>query len=121
MITIPLSTEDFTKGRLAPSPLWETVTSFGVLLHQARHTMRTPCCRDDAVDSESESLETLGPRLWHPGRHATDVAGLPNYRLKCVCNRTTRLRGSTNGAAHTSRDGRGAPRPRTTRRADDYG
>jgi hypothetical protein len=36
MITIPLSTEDLTKVRLAPSPLWVTVTSFGVLLHQGR-------------------------------------------------------------------------------------
>jgi hypothetical protein len=36
MITIPLSTEDLTKVRLAPSPLWETVTSFGVLLHHGR-------------------------------------------------------------------------------------
>jgi hypothetical protein len=25
MITIPLSTEDLTKVRLAPSPLWETL------------------------------------------------------------------------------------------------
>ena len=31
MITIPLTTEDLTKVRLAPSPLWETVISFGVL------------------------------------------------------------------------------------------
>jgi DNA-binding transcriptional ArsR family regulator len=42
MITIPLSTEDLTKVRLAPSPLWETVTSFGVLLHQGRHTVHAP-------------------------------------------------------------------------------
>ena len=42
MITIPLSTEDLTKGRLAPSPLWESVTSFGVLLHQGRHTVHAP-------------------------------------------------------------------------------
>jgi hypothetical protein len=33
MIMIPLSTEDLTKVRLAPSPLWETVTSFKMLLH----------------------------------------------------------------------------------------
>jgi DNA-binding transcriptional ArsR family regulator len=40
MITIPLSTEDLTKVRLAPSPLWETVTSFGVvLLHHGRDTV----------------------------------------------------------------------------------
>src|SRR3712207_2693334 len=42
MITIPLSTEDLTKVRLAPSPLWETVTSFGVLLHQGRDTVPAP-------------------------------------------------------------------------------
>ena len=42
MITIPLSTEDLTKVRLAPSPLWETVTSFGVLLHQSRDTVHAP-------------------------------------------------------------------------------
>ena len=42
MITIPLSTEDLTKVRLVPSPLWETVTSFEVLLHHDRHTMHAP-------------------------------------------------------------------------------
>jgi hypothetical protein len=42
VITIPLSTEVFTKVRLAPSPLWETVTSSGVLLHQGRDTVRAP-------------------------------------------------------------------------------
>jgi DNA-binding transcriptional ArsR family regulator len=42
MITIPLSTEDLTKVRLAPSPLWETVISFGVLLHHGGDTVHTP-------------------------------------------------------------------------------
>jgi DNA-binding transcriptional ArsR family regulator len=42
MITIPLSTEDLTKVRIAPSPLWETVTSFGVLLHHGRGTVHAP-------------------------------------------------------------------------------
>jgi len=42
MITIPLSTEDLTKVRLAPSPLWETVTSFGVLLHHGRDSVHAP-------------------------------------------------------------------------------
>ena len=42
MITIPLSTEDLTKVRLAPSPLWETIGSFGVLLHQGRDTVHAP-------------------------------------------------------------------------------
>ena len=39
MITLPLSTEDLTKVRIAPSPLWETVGSFAVLLHHGRHTV----------------------------------------------------------------------------------
>src|SRR5215217_2177579 len=39
MITIPLSIEDLTKVRIAPSPLWETVMSFRVLLRHGRHTM----------------------------------------------------------------------------------
>ena len=39
MITIPLSTKDVTKVRLAASPLWETVTSFGVLLHHGRDSV----------------------------------------------------------------------------------
>lgn len=42
MITIALSTEDLTKVRLAPNTLWETVTSFGVLLHQGRETVHAP-------------------------------------------------------------------------------
>jgi DNA-binding transcriptional ArsR family regulator len=39
LITIPLSTEDLTKVRIAPSPLWETVASFGALLHQGRDSV----------------------------------------------------------------------------------
>ena len=42
MITIPLTTEDLTKVRIAPSPLWETVTSFGVLLHHGHDTVHAP-------------------------------------------------------------------------------
>ena len=42
MISISLSTEDLTKVRLAPSPLWETVTSFAVLLHRADDTVHAP-------------------------------------------------------------------------------
>lgn len=42
MITISLTTEDLTKVRLAPSPLWETVNSFGILLHHGRDTIHAP-------------------------------------------------------------------------------
>jgi hypothetical protein len=42
MITIPLTTEDLTKVRLAHSPLWETVASSGVLLHHGSETVHAP-------------------------------------------------------------------------------
>src|SRR5215207_4166238 len=42
MITVPLTNEDLTKVRLAPSTLWETVISFRVLLHHGRDTVHAP-------------------------------------------------------------------------------
>jgi DNA-binding transcriptional ArsR family regulator len=42
VISISLSTEDLTKVRLAPSPLWETVTSFAVLVHRGDDTVHAP-------------------------------------------------------------------------------
>jgi DNA-binding transcriptional ArsR family regulator len=42
LITIPLTTEDLTKVRLAPSPLWETVASFAVLVHHGPDTAHAP-------------------------------------------------------------------------------
>jgi hypothetical protein len=42
LISIPLSTEDLTRVRLAPSPLWETVSSLAGLLHHGRHTVHAP-------------------------------------------------------------------------------
>jgi DNA-binding transcriptional ArsR family regulator len=42
MITIPLTTEDLTTVRLTSSLLWETVASFGVLLHHGRRTVHAP-------------------------------------------------------------------------------
>ena len=42
MITVPLTTEDLTKVRLAPNTLWETVISFRVLLHHGGDTVHAP-------------------------------------------------------------------------------
>lgn len=42
LITIPLSTDDLTQVRLAISPLWETVCSFGVLMSPERHVAHAP-------------------------------------------------------------------------------
>ena len=55
MITIPLSTEDLTKVRLAPSTLWETVTSFGVLLYHRRDTMHAPWATPSQSSSPTNS------------------------------------------------------------------
>jgi DNA-binding transcriptional ArsR family regulator len=42
MIPVPLTNEDLTKVRLAPSTLWETVISFRVLLHHGGDTVHAP-------------------------------------------------------------------------------
>jgi DNA-binding transcriptional ArsR family regulator len=42
MITVPLTTEDLTKVRIVPSPLWETIASFHVLLHHGGRTVHAP-------------------------------------------------------------------------------
>lgn len=42
MIAIPLSTEDLAKVRISPSPLWETVCSFGVLMRPGDHAVHAP-------------------------------------------------------------------------------
>jgi DNA-binding transcriptional ArsR family regulator len=42
MITVPLTNEDLTTVRLAPSTLWETVISFRVLLHHGGDTVHAP-------------------------------------------------------------------------------
>jgi hypothetical protein len=43
LITIHLSAEDLARMRMAPSPLWETVCSFGVLTN--RHSVHAPWAR----------------------------------------------------------------------------
>ena len=45
MITIHLSANDLARVRMAPSPLWETVCSFGVLTNPNRHSVHAPWAR----------------------------------------------------------------------------
>jgi hypothetical protein len=45
LITIHLSTDDLARMRMAPSPLWETVCSFGVLANPNRHSVHAPWAR----------------------------------------------------------------------------
>jgi hypothetical protein len=42
LITIHLSADDLARVRMAPSPLWETVCSFGVLTNPNRHSVHAP-------------------------------------------------------------------------------
>jgi DNA-binding transcriptional ArsR family regulator len=45
LITIHLSANDLARVRMAPSPLWETVCSFGVLTNPNRHSVHAPWAR----------------------------------------------------------------------------
>jgi DNA-binding CsgD family transcriptional regulator len=45
LITIHLSADDLARVRMAPSPLWETVCSFGVLTSPNRHSVHAPWAR----------------------------------------------------------------------------
>jgi hypothetical protein len=45
LITIHLSADDLARVRMAPSPLWETVCSFGVLANANRHSVHAPWAR----------------------------------------------------------------------------
>jgi len=68
MITIPLSTEDLTKVRLAPSPLWETVTSFGVLLHHGRDSVHASWATRTRRTLPGTDLSTLVAAMCVKGR-----------------------------------------------------
>ena len=45
LLTIYLSADDLARVRMAPSPLWETVCSFGVLTNLNRHSVHAPWAR----------------------------------------------------------------------------
>jgi len=45
LITIHLSANDLARVRMAPSPLWETACSFGVLTNPHRHLVHAPWTR----------------------------------------------------------------------------
>jgi DNA-binding CsgD family transcriptional regulator len=45
LITIHLSADDLARVRMAPSPLWETLCSFGELTNPHRHSVHAPWAR----------------------------------------------------------------------------
>ena len=81
MIIIPLSTEDLTKVRIAPSPLWETVTSFGVLLHQGRHTVHAPWAARARRVLPGTDLSALVAAMCVAGRCPDFLTPPPTSRL----------------------------------------
>jgi hypothetical protein len=82
MITIPLITEDLTKVRLTPSPLWETVGSFAVLVHHGRDTVHAPWVVRARRVLPGTDLSPWSPRCaWRePAR--TSLAPRPTPRLR---------------------------------------
>jgi DNA-binding transcriptional ArsR family regulator len=101
MITIRLSTEDLTKVRLAPSPLWETVTSFGVLLHHGRHTIHAPWVTHARRVLPGTDLSPLLAAMCLE-RHCPDfLSPPPDASVATFDEELERLRGTPTEVVHT--------------------
>jgi DNA-binding transcriptional ArsR family regulator len=101
MITIPLSTEDLTKVRLAPSLLWETVTSFAVLLHHRGDTMHAPwAIRARRVLPGTDLSPLLAAMCLE--RHCPDfLSPPPDASLATFDEELERLRATSDEVVHT--------------------
>jgi DNA-binding transcriptional ArsR family regulator len=100
MITIPLSTEDLTKVRLAPSPLWETVTSFGVLLHQGRHTVHAPWANRARRVLPGTNLSALVAAMCVAGRCPDFLTPPPDASVATFGEELERLRATPAQVVH---------------------
>src|SRR5215218_4238562 len=90
MITVPLTNEDLTKVRLAPSTLWETVISFRVLLHHGGDTVPVEllisCVQRDGAGGRPErrpgvSAQEPPPRTPHYDRARPPTPPEPRRHL----------------------------------------
>ena len=100
MITIPLSTEDLTKVRLAPSPLWETVTSFGVLLHQGRDTAHAPWATRARRVLPGTDLSALVAAMCGAGRCPDFLTPPPDASATIFGEELERLRATPSEVVH---------------------
>jgi hypothetical protein len=60
LITIHLSADDLARVRMAPSPLRETVCSFGVLTNPNRHWVHAPWARRARLMLRVSLLQVAG-------------------------------------------------------------
>ena len=100
MITIPLSTEDLTKVRLAPSPLWETVSSFGELLHHRRHTVHAPWAARARRVLPGTDLSALVAAMCMAGRCPDFVTPPPEASVATFSEELERLRATPAEVVH---------------------
>jgi len=100
MITIPLSTEDLTKVRLAPSPLWETVTSFGVLLHHGRDTVHAPWATRTRRILPGTDLSSLVAAMCVPDRCPDFLTPPPDASVATFEEELERLRATPAEVVH---------------------
>jgi DNA-binding transcriptional ArsR family regulator len=100
MITIPLSTEDLTKVRLAPSPLWETVTSFGVLLHHGPDTVHAPWATRARRVLPGTDLSALVAAMCMAGRCPDFLTPPPNVSVATFGEELERLRATPAEVVH---------------------
>src|SRR5215204_3904312 len=100
MITIPLSTEDLTKVRLAPSPLWETIGSFGVLLHQGRDTVHAPWATRARRVLPGTDLSALVAAMCVAGRCPDFLTPTPDASVATFGEELERLRATPAEVVH---------------------
>jgi DNA-binding transcriptional ArsR family regulator len=101
MITIPLSTEDLTKVRLAPSPLWETVASFGVLLHYGGDTVHAPWVTRARRVLPGTDLSALVAAMCVAGRCPDFLTPPPDASVVSFEEELERLRATPLEVVHT--------------------
>src|SRR5829696_5670166 len=100
MITIPLSTEDLTKVRLAPSPLWETVTSFGVLLHHGRDSVHASWATRTRRTLPGTDLSPLVAAMCVAGRCPDFLTPPPDSSVATFGEELERLRATPPEVVH---------------------
>jgi len=100
MITIPLTTEDLTKVRLSPSPLWETVTSFGVLLHHGRDSVHAPWAARARRSLPGNDLTALVAAMCVAGRCPDFLTPPPDASVASFGEELERLRATPPEPVH---------------------
>ena len=100
MITIPLTEKDLAKVRLSPSPLWETVCSFAVLLYPDRHAAHAPWARQARRALRGVDLSPLVAATGVGGRCPDYLSPPPGAPLPAFREELERLRATPAEVVH---------------------